>query len=39
MAATEKSAAAKEVLYTLNGLTCRAVVTTAECGPMEFLIN
>jgi len=29
----------KEVLYSLNGLSCRAVVTSATRSPVEFLLN
>ncbi|MBS4061578.1 MAG: HlyD family efflux transporter periplasmic adaptor subunit [Bacteroidetes bacterium] len=39
MDTSEMSATVKEVLYSLNGLSCRVVVTTATHSPVEFLLN
>jgi len=36
---SEMSASIKEALYSLNGLSCRAVVTSARHSPVEFLLN
>ncbi len=39
MDTSEMSASEKELLYSLNGLSCRAVVTSATHSPVEFLLN
>lgn len=39
MDTSEMSASAQEVLNSLNGLSCRAVITLAKRSPVEFLLN
>jgi hypothetical protein len=34
-----ESASVKDALYSLNGLSCRAVITSARRSPVEFLLN
>jgi multidrug efflux pump subunit AcrA (membrane-fusion protein) len=36
---SEMSASLKNTLYSLNGLTCRAVVTSASRRPVSYLLN
>ena len=35
----DMSASVKDAIYSLNGLSCRAVITSARRSPVEFLLN